>query len=206
MQTAIDMMDSKEVRDIISIHAYTSGLKAGAMTATVVGAGVYTANKNWRAFRTRLGVSGKWGLVVSSFLGTFTVVSEKRILNGARNPQKYLESLDPNFVEVQYKENRKLKPYQRVANFVYDYPYRTLATVGVPLVGGIFALQTTNHAIARSQQIMHTRIYGQGAVVLLLLGSMAFHDYMATHGRFVAPDDDEAHEHEEENTNHHHAL
>uniref|UniRef100_K3WXT6 HIG1 domain-containing protein n=1 Tax=Globisporangium ultimum (strain ATCC 200006 / CBS 805.95 / DAOM BR144) TaxID=431595 RepID=K3WXT6_GLOUD len=206
MQKAIEMKDSKEARDIIAIHAYTSGLKAGAIAASIMGTGVYTANKNWTAFRTRLGISGKWGLVVSSFLGAFTVVSEKRLLHGARDPQKYLESLDPNYVEKKFNENRKLKAYQRVANFVYDYPYRTLATVGVPLVGGIFALQTTNHAIARSQQIMHTRIYGQGAVVLLLLSSMAFHDYMATHGRFVAPDEDEEHAEHEQASAHHHAL
>jgi hypothetical protein len=77
------------------------------------------------------------------------------------------------------------------ANFVYDHPYRTLATTGVPLVGGIFMYQAANKGLARSQQIMHTRIYGQAAVVVLLLGSMAFHDFMAKRGRFEE-DEEEA--------------
>jgi len=38
---------------------------------------------------------------------------------------------------------------------------------------------------------MHTRIYGQAAVVVLLLGSMAFHDFMAKRGRFEE-DEEEA--------------
>ncbi|KAG6604538.1 Ubiquinone biosynthesis protein COQ7 [Phytophthora cinnamomi] len=67
-----------------------------------------------------------------------------------------------------------------------------LVTAGVPLVGGIFAYQSMNTSIQRSQQIMHTRIYGQTAVVALLLGSMAFSDYMKKRGRFeeVEADDE----------------
>jgi hypothetical protein len=207
MQKAIDMMDSKETGDIIAMHAYTSGLKAGAVAAAVVGTGVYNANKHWKAFRTRLGVSGKWGLVVSSFLGTFTIVSEKRILHGARNPELYLASMDPNYVQKQVDQSHKLKVHERAANFLYDHPYRMLAGIGVPLVGGIFAYQSTNHAIARSQQIMHTRLYGQAAVVVLLLSSMAFHDYMQKHGRFEIPLDEEEEEAQVANEHHqHHAL
>ncbi|GAB9471121.1 Ubiquinone biosynthesis protein coq7 [Globisporangium polare] len=212
MQKAIDMNHSKETRDIISMHAYKSGLKAGALAAAVAATGVYTANTHWTAFRTRLGVSGKWALVVSSFLGVFTVVAEKRILHGARNPELYLASLDPNYVSNQVNVNRNLKFHERAANFLYDHPYRMLAGIGVPLVGGIFAYQSTNHAIARSQQIMHTRLYGQGAVVALLLSSMAFHDYMLKRGRFVAPQDAEEEEVQQQQqqiaaeNEHHHAL
>lgn len=201
MQTAYDMMDSKETRDVIAMHAYTSGLKAGAVAATVTGTAVYNANKHWNAFRTRLGVSGKWGLVVMSFVGAFTVISEKRLLVGARNPEKYLASIAPGFVEAPAHESHKLKVHERLANHVYDHPYRTLATVGVPLVGGIFAYQNTNTAITSAQKIMHTRLYGQAAVVVLLLSSMAFHDYMQHRGRFEeVADDDDAH------STQHHAL
>uniref|UniRef100_K3WXT4 HIG1 domain-containing protein n=1 Tax=Globisporangium ultimum (strain ATCC 200006 / CBS 805.95 / DAOM BR144) TaxID=431595 RepID=K3WXT4_GLOUD len=175
-------------RDIITMYACTSGLKVGTFASLVVGSGVYTANTYSQAFRTRLGVSGKWGLVVSSFLGTFTI--DKALVAGTRNPEKYIAALNSNYVGEK-KMHSQLKAHQRFANYLYDHPYRTLAVVGVSLVGGIFAYQSTNHAIARSQQIMHTRIYGQGAVVLLLLGSMAFHDYMAKRGRFEEVDGDD---------------
>jgi hypothetical protein len=190
MQQQPLIADTRLARDVISMHAYTSGLKAGGLTALVSGSAVLAANKYSPKFRARLGASGKTGLVVSSFLGAFAIVSEKRLLAGARNPDKYLASLDPGYVEVQLQDAAHgLRWHHRVANFVYDHPYRSLVSVGVPLVGSIFALQATNTAISRSQQIMHTRIYGQGAVVVLLLASMGFHDYMHQRGGpFVAPD------------------
>ncbi|GLE05091.1 hypothetical protein PINS_up014075 [Pythium insidiosum] len=172
-------------RDVIPMHAYTSGIKAGAATAAIAGAGVFAANRYWPAFRARMSVSGKTALVVSSFLGAFTIVSEKRILAGARNPDAYLAAMDGMQVDTKEKSSG-LRWHEELANTVYDHPYRSLAGIGVPLVGAIFAYQASNHAIQRSQQIMHTRIYGQGAVVVLLLASMGFHDYMQKHGRFVA--------------------
>uniref|UniRef100_K3XB89 HIG1 domain-containing protein n=1 Tax=Globisporangium ultimum (strain ATCC 200006 / CBS 805.95 / DAOM BR144) TaxID=431595 RepID=K3XB89_GLOUD len=177
-------LEPHAARDIITWHAYTNGLKTGAKFGGAAAAAVLAANHYSPTFRKRLGISGKWALVVSSFLGSFTITSEKLMLAGTRNPQKYLDSIDPNYIEEKINERRTLKWYQNAANHVYDYPYRTLATVGVPLVGGIYAYQRTNKAIQASQQIMHTRIYGQGAVVVLLLSSMAFHDYMAKRGRF----------------------
>lgn len=190
-KTAHDFEVAKRHRDVISWDAYTSGLKAGAWSSLVMGALVYGANKYHKGFRTRLGVSGKWALVVSAYLAGFAIVAENRLLAGAHNPERYLQSMDPNFVEVR-RVGSKLPLHKRLANQVYDHPYQTLAMTGVPLVGGIFAYQTTNHGIARSQQIMHTRIYGQAAVVLLLLGSMAFNDYMRKRGRFEEDEEEVA--------------
>ncbi|KAE9119911.1 hypothetical protein PF010_g7688 [Phytophthora fragariae] len=166
----------KSTRDVITWHAYMSGLKAGSVTGMVAGTAVLSANAYWPAFRTRLGVSGKTALALMPAMAVFSFVSENRMLAGARNPQMYLASTNPNF---------------RAANYWYDHPYRMLATVGVPLVGGIFAYQSLNTSIQRSQQIMHTRIYGQTAVVVLLLGSMAFSDYMKKRGRFEEVETDD---------------
>ncbi|KAG2765834.1 hypothetical protein JG687_00006522 [Phytophthora cactorum] len=170
-------------RDVISRHAYTSGMKTGAMTASVVGAGVLAANKYLPAFRNRLNASGKTALVVMSFLASFTVEAEGRLVKGAHNPEIYMATMDGTYVEEE-KTASKLKLWERGANFLYDHPYRALATVGVPLVGGIYSYQHLNKGISVSQQVMHTRIYGQAAVVVLLLSSMAFHDYMAKRGKF----------------------
>ncbi|GMF58465.1 unnamed protein product [Phytophthora fragariaefolia] len=189
-KSAHDFTDAKRQKHIISRDAYTSGLKTGAWASMAMGAAVYGANTYHSGFRSRLGVSGKWALVVSAYLAGFAIVAENRLLAGARNPEQYMATLDPNFVEVNMMKSR-LPLHKRVANFVYDHPYRSLVTAGVPLVGGIFALQATNKGINRSQQIMHTRIYGQAAVVALLLGSMAFHDYMAKRGRFVEDEEGE---------------
>ncbi|KAG1690165.1 hypothetical protein DVH05_028373 [Phytophthora capsici] len=189
-KSAHDFTEAKRQKDLISWDAYTSGLKAGAWASLAMGAAVYGANTYHRGFRTRLGVSGKWALVVSAYLAGFAIVAENRLLAGARNPHQYVATLDPSYVEVRVMKSQ-LPLHKQAANFVYDHPYRSLMTAGLPLVGGIFAYQTTNTAIARSQQIMHTRIYGQAAVVALLLGSMAFHDYIAKRGRFEEEEEDQ---------------
>ncbi|KAF4322322.1 hypothetical protein BBO99_00003977 [Phytophthora kernoviae] len=180
------------LRDVISWHAYVSGIKTGAMTGMAAGAGVLVANKYWPAFRTRLNVSGKTALALMPAMAVFSVVSEQRILYGARNPDRYLASMGPNFMDLNTNKQSSLQMYQRVANYWYDHPYRVLAMVGVPLVGGIFAYQSMNTAIQRSQQIMHARLYGQTAVVGILLSSMAFNDYMKNHGRFVEEEDNDS--------------
>ncbi|KAG7391370.1 hypothetical protein PHYPSEUDO_004905 [Phytophthora pseudosyringae] len=179
-------------RDAISWHAYTSGMKTGALTASVVGAGVLSANKYWPAFRNRLNASGKTALVVMSSLASFTVEAESRLVHGAHNPEVYLAAMDGTYVEEEREKASKLKLWQQGANFLYDHPYRALATVGVPLVGGIYSYQHLNKGISASQQVMHTRIYGQAAVVVLLLSSMAFHDYMAKRGKFGEKEEEEA--------------
>ncbi|EEY70023.1 uncharacterized protein PITG_06579 [Phytophthora infestans T30-4] len=179
-----------QARDAISWDAYTSGLKAGAVAAVLAAGAVYSANKHWPAFRNRLNVSGKTALVVSPFLAAFTLEAETRLMHGARNPEMYLATMDGTYVEKEEKVSQ-LKFWQKSANFLYDHPYRALITVGVPLVGGIYSYQHLNKGISTSQQIMHTRIYGQAAVVVMLLSSMAFHDYMAKRGKFTVEDNED---------------
>jgi len=157
-----------EARDAISWHAYTSGMKAGAVAAVVAFGAVMSANKYWPAFRNRLSTSGKTALVVSPFLGAFTIVAENRLMHGARNPEMYLATMDGSYVAPTEKKSH-LKFWQKSANFLYDL----------------------NKGISTSQQIMHTRIYGQASVVVLLLSSMAFHDFMAKRGKFTAEDNEE---------------
>ncbi|OWZ09172.1 hypothetical protein PHMEG_00018168 [Phytophthora megakarya] len=181
--TSWEAANPNQRRDAITWHAATSGINTGITTATIVGAGVLTANKNWPAFRNRLNTSGKTALVVMSFLASFTVEAESRLVKGAHNPEIYMATMDGTYVEKE-KEASKLKLWQQGANFLYDHPYRALASVGVPLVGGIYSYQHLNKGISASQQVMHTRIYGQAAVVVLLLSSMAFHDYMAKRGKY----------------------
>ncbi|OWZ00173.1 hypothetical protein PHMEG_00028700 [Phytophthora megakarya] len=161
--TSRETTNPNQRRDAITWHVTTSGIKTGITTATIVGAGVLTANKNWSAFRNRLNTSGKTALIAMSFLASFTVEAESRLKK---------------------QEAPKLKLWQQGANFLYNHPHRALATVGVPIVGSIYCYQHLNKGISATQQVMHTRIYGQEAVVILLLSSMAFHDYMAKRGKY----------------------
>ncbi|GMG17663.1 unnamed protein product [Phytophthora fragariaefolia] len=112
------MMAPKSTREIITWHAYKSSIKAGSVTGIVAGATVLSTNKYWPAFRSRLGVSGKTALTVMPTMAVFSFVSENCMLAGAHNPQMYLASMDPNFVELGVPKQNSLKMYQRVANYL----------------------------------------------------------------------------------------
>jgi len=170
-------------REIITSNSAMVGIKAGVLATIGAGVAVYAANQNSPWFRTRLGVSGKTGLMAMAGLAAFTIAAEQDLLEGSRNPDAYIANINHKEVEVK-KAHTALPLHQRAANYIYDYPFRTLTCAAAPLVGAIFWDQNRNKSIQMSQKIMHTRIYGQGSVVLLLLSSMAFHDWMDKRGKF----------------------
>ncbi|KDO31068.1 hypothetical protein SPRG_19594 [Saprolegnia parasitica CBS 223.65] len=113
-------------------------------------------------------------------VASFAIVAEQDLLRGVRNPDAYISEMHGEVaLPTKTMTTSDLPLLQRTANFVYDYPFRTLVGATVPLIGCIFLDQNRNANIQFSQKIMHTRIYGQGASVVLLLSTMAFHDYMA---------------------------
>lgn len=102
----------------------------------------------------------------------------------------------------------KLGLHHRAANYAYDHPYYLLAATGLPIVGGFFysqagrkefsilyvinlqhsllfrpTLHTDDH-LKLSQKIMHTRVWGQGSILVMLTAIMCFRDYMERNGRF----------------------
>ncbi|KDO31905.1 hypothetical protein SPRG_03121 [Saprolegnia parasitica CBS 223.65] len=177
-------MDATQKRDIIINNSTTSGLKASAIAGVTAGSLVALANHQSPWFRNRLGVSGKVGLAVMASLATFAIVAEQDLLKGSRNPDAYIAELNETETKQVIKSDHHLPMYQQAANYVYDYPFRTLVCSAAPLVGLIFLDQSRNANIQFSQKVMHTRIYGQGSCVVLLLGTMAFHDWMSKRGRF----------------------
>ena len=174
-------------KKVIIRHAFNEGLVTGGIVAAISGAGVLAGHKWSSTFRNRLGISGKTAIVVMSSLAAFSVKSEGKINQGARNPDNYIASIDTDQLQRHLTgvvDQQQLQWQFRVANWIYDHPFRTIALAGVPIVGAIFYEQSKNTSIKLSQQIMHTRVYGQGSIILLLLSSMAFHDWMERHGKF----------------------
>ncbi|ETV70114.1 hypothetical protein H257_14442, partial [Aphanomyces astaci] len=185
--TPINTMSSTATRDIITSNSTMLGFQAGAVATAVAAAGATLAHYNSTFFRTRLGVSGKVGLVASAGLAAFSIAAERDLLRGSRNPDEYLSELQAKnnaTADTVTAHHDKLPLHQQAANYVLDYPFRTLAVTATPLVGAIYLHQSHNANIQFSQKIMHTRIYGQGSCVVLLLSTMAFYDYMSRRGRF----------------------
>ncbi|RHY50381.1 hypothetical protein DYB37_005169 [Aphanomyces astaci] len=183
-------MSTAETRDIITSNSATLGLQAGAVATVVAGAGATLAHYTWPFFRNRLGVSGKVGLVASAGMATFIIVAERDLLRGSRNPDEYINDLQaknntasPSSPATAGKSH-SLPLHHHFANYLLDYPFRTLAMTATPLVGAIYLHQSRNNNIQFSQKIMHTRIYGQGTCVVLLLSTMAMYDFMSRRGRY----------------------
>lgn len=179
-------MDKNKQKKVIIRHAFNEGLISAGIAAGISGAGVLAGHRWSSTFRNRLGISGKTAIVVMSSLAAFSIKSEGNINQGARNPEDYIASIEPAQLRRHLTGvvEHQLQFHHRMANWIYEHPFRTITFAGVPIVAAIFYEQSKNTSIKLSQQIMHTRVYGQGSIILLLLSSMAFHDWMERHGKF----------------------
>jgi len=75
--------------------------------------------------------------------------------------------------------------HHQMANFWQENPFKILAGVGVPTVLYIFKGKQGQKHLQLQSKLMHTRVYGQFAVLTMLLGLMGFKSYMDSWGKFV---------------------
>ncbi|CAK4103329.1 unnamed protein product [Aphanomyces euteiches] len=156
--THINYTVTAEERSLIMSNSTAVGLKAAVTASAVSGAFVAAANHLSPFFRHRLSISGNLSIVAMSGLACFSIWAEQDLLRASRNPGEYI-------AEVKGEKH--------------------WTTVGPNVRSAIYLDQTRNPNIQYSQKIMHTRIYGQGTCVVLLLSTMAFYDYMSRRGPFV---------------------
>lgn len=95
---------------------------------------------------------------------------------------------------VRVVDTPELTNYQKAANYVQSNPFKLIAAIGVPSVAAIFYGQGTTGAGKESlqMQLLHTRVFGQFAVICTLLGVMGMKELMDRQGRYVTEDDIEA--------------
>jgi len=77
-----------------------------------------------------------------------------------------------------------LSIHHLVANFWQENPFKILAGLGIPTVLYIFKGKNKTNMQLQSK-LMHTRVYGQFAVLTMLLTLMGFKSYMDSWGKFV---------------------
>jgi predicted Holliday junction resolvase-like endonuclease len=75
--------------------------------------------------------------------------------------------------------------HHKVANFWQENPFKILAGIGVPTVLYIFRGRSDQKHLQLQSKLMHTRVFGQFAVVSMLLGLMGFKTYMDSHGKYI---------------------
>lgn len=96
-----------------------------------------------------------------------------------------------------------LSTYQKSANFIQNNPFKCIAAIGMPSVAYIFHGQggkPGGPAESFQMRLLHTRVFGQFAVVCTLIGIMSLKEVMDRYGRYITEDDIEARIEEMEST------
>lgn len=79
----------------------------------------------------------------------------------------------------------KLAYHQQFANFWQENPFKILAGIGVPTVLYIFKGKAGQQHLPLQLKLMHTRVFGQFAVIGMLLTLMGFKGYMDSNGKYI---------------------
>ena len=79
----------------------------------------------------------------------------------------------------------RLGPHHLLSNYWQENPFKILAGIGVPTVLYIFKGRNEKAHLQLQSKLMHTRIYGQGVVIALLLGLMGVKGYLDSMGQYI---------------------
>jgi hypothetical protein len=186
-------MDAPQKQSIILNHALGQGIGAAVQWGFLTGASVLAAVNFSPMFRRSTGISARIAPVVIMTFGSFMLKNELVISEATKvGSDAYVEGLlkKKNGGNTQESSGGgvNLPFHEQAANWVYDYPFKTLTLMSLPAIAAIFHHQHANPAYASlkfSQKIMHTRVYGQAYVVASLALVMGFRDHMDREGRYV---------------------
>lgn len=113
----------------------------------------------------------------------------------ARKPSRSKEEADRQLTDLYRKGVEEsgvrivpgdaLGVHHRLSNFLMENPFKVLAGVGVPTVLYIFKGRNDKGHLQMQSKLMHTRIFGQFAVIGMLLSLMGFKSYMDSNGQFI---------------------
>jgi len=177
------LLDAEEVKKEMSINAAVrEGLKYAVATGILSGGAVAAGLKYSSRFRKATGVSGRVALAISPPFFMFALMSELAVIDSKRNPRKY--GITAEHCEELGEANRpkklaRLSIHHNVANWIYSHPIFTMIGIAVPTYGGIFYREHARSPNLKfSQKVMHTRVFGQAAILAICLGGMTFRDYM----------------------------
>lgn len=106
---------------------------------------------------------------------------EKKVL------KQFRESVLNSGVRVVSGES--LGVHYQIANFWQENPFKILTAVGVPTVLYIFKGRAGQDHLQFQMKLMHTRVFGQFAVLSLLLSLMGFKEYMDRSGKYITEAD-----------------
>lgn len=75
--------------------------------------------------------------------------------------------------------------HHQCSNFLSENPFKILAGIGIPTVFYIFRGRNDQKHLQLQSKLMHTRVFGQFAVLSMLLTLMGFKTHMDSQGKFI---------------------
>ncbi|KAL7445263.1 hypothetical protein ACHAXH_008240 [Discostella pseudostelligera] len=104
--------------------------------------------------------------------------------------EKFRESVVNSGVRV--VPGNSLGLHHEIANFWQENPFKILAGIGVPTILYIFKGREGQQHLQFQMKVMHTRVFGQFAVITMLLTLMGFKEYMDRSGKFITEEEVQA--------------
>jgi hypothetical protein len=180
-------MTAQQWADIKS-NSVADGLVSAFATATVLGGPAFYLHRTSEYFRHRVGTSGKVSLVFIPAAFMFWMSSQRTVARARDHPDAYRRILEEKKTSswLPTIKSSGLPPHHMLANFIHDRPFTFLSVGGGITVSSVFALEAFLHpGMKLSSRIMHTRVYAQGVTVLMLCGTMLFHEHMKHAGKYI---------------------
>ena len=167
---------AEERKEKVHRVAMNAGLAAAFKTSLFSVPAVLLLSRYSPVFK-KLNVSAKTALAISPPIFLFAFFSD-HVAARLANPYGF-----EKYVNEQ-REHSELPTYQRVANYIYFNPFKSLVFMSMPVVTGIFLTRDAQN-LKFSQRLMHTRVMGQFSVLAILAGTMMFHDWMEHRGPYT---------------------
>mmetsp|Transcript_4198 Transcript_4198/g.9127 ORF Transcript_4198/g.9127 Transcript_4198/m.9127 type:complete len:247 (+) Transcript_4198:192-932(+) len=215
-------------RDEVTSSAFNDGMVNGVLMFIPSLAGLFLAMKNPK-FRKLTNAQSRTAMAIMPPLFTFAVTGEQKLTHRmnevasesehnietvawaerqktatageVRLHDLYRQSILNSGVRL--VDTPTLSSYQKSANFIQSNPFKCIAAIGMPSVAYIFHGQggkAGGPAEPFQMRILHTRVFGQFAVICTLIGVMSLKEVMDRYGRYITEDDIEARIQEMEST------
>lgn len=207
----------EDKREEVTAAAFNDGMINGAMTFIPSFAGLWLALKN-PTFRKVTNAQSRTAIVIMPPLFIFAVTSEQKLTHRMHEvasenehnietiawaDKKKTASAENIHLHDLYRqailesgvrvvETPTLSTLQKSANFVQGNPFKCIAAIGAPSVAYIFYGQggkAGGAAESFQMRLLHTRVFGQFAVICTLLGVMSMKEVMDRYGRYVTEDE-----------------
>lgn len=197
--------------------AFKEGLVTGSIVLLPAMGGLYAALRN-PTFRKVTNWQSRTALVIMPALFAFAFTAEQKMVHRmeevAEETEHAIKSVQ--WAEQEYQsrptdqdiklhdlyrqavlnsggvrliEGGALGPHHQAANYVQANPLKVILGVGIPAVGAIFYGRTGKEHLSMQLKILHTRVFGQFAIICTLLGVMGLKSVMDQQGRYVTDEE-----------------